>query len=95
MLHAVPVDQSFSSRGAGRLERTTDLRKRAEEAGVRVQTVEQHGDAADIIELHADARAADLIVMGGEAQRGWGRRSRVDRRKGDSPDEGSYPGRSE
>jgi nucleotide-binding universal stress UspA family protein len=40
---------------------------------VRVQTVEQHGDAAEIIELHANARDVDLIVMGGEARRGWGR----------------------
>ena len=73
VLHAVPVNQLFSFRGADRLERMGDMRKRAEDAGVRVQTVEQHGDAADIIELHANAREADLIVMGGEARRGWGR----------------------
>ena len=77
LLHAVPVNQPFSFRGADRLERMADMRKRAEDAGVRVQTVEQHGDAADIIELHANAREADLIVMGGEARRGWGRRSWV------------------
>jgi len=73
LLHAVPVNQPFSFRGADRLERMADMRKRAEDAGVRVQTVEQHGDAAEIIELHANAREADLIVMGGEARRGWGR----------------------
>jgi nucleotide-binding universal stress UspA family protein len=73
VLYAVPVNQAFSFRGADRLERMADLRKRAEDAGVRVQTVEQHGDAAAIIELHAAAREADLIVMGGEARRGWGR----------------------
>jgi len=77
VLHAVPVNQSFSFRGADRLERMAVMRKRAEDAGVRVQTVEQHGDAADIIDLHANARETDLIVMGGEARRGWGRRSRV------------------
>jgi nucleotide-binding universal stress UspA family protein len=49
-----------------------DLRKRAEDAGVRVETVEQHGDAAEIIELHANARAVDLIVTGTEAPAGWG-----------------------
>jgi nucleotide-binding universal stress UspA family protein len=49
------------------------MRRRAEDAGVRVQTVEQRGDPAEIIELHANARAVDLIVMGGEARRGWGR----------------------
>ena len=51
-----------------------DMRRRAENAGVRVQTVEQHGDAAEIIELHANARAVDLIVIGTEARRRrWGR----------------------
>ena len=77
LLHAVPVNQAFSFRGADRLERMAGMRKRAENSGVRVQTVEQHGDAADIIELHANARETDLIVMGGEARRGWGRRSWV------------------
>lgn len=72
-LYAVPVNQPFSLGGADRLERMSDLRTRAEDVGVRVQTVEQHGDAAEIIELHANAREADLIVMGGEARRGWGR----------------------
>ena len=77
LLHAVPVDQPFSYRAAGRLERMTDMRRRAEEAGVRAQAVEQHGDAAEIIELHANAREVDLIVMGGEARRGWGRHRSV------------------
>ena len=71
LLHAVPVNQRFSFRAAERLERMVDMRKRAEDAGVRVQTVEQHGDPAEIIELHANARAVDLIVMGGEARLGW------------------------
>ena len=73
LLHAVPVNQPFSFRAAERLERIVDMRKRAEDAGVRVQTVEQHGDPAEIIELHANARGVDLIVMGGEARLGWGR----------------------
>jgi nucleotide-binding universal stress UspA family protein len=73
VLHAVPVNQRFSFRGADRLERMAVMRRRAEDAGVRVQTVEQHGDAAEIIELHANAREADLIILGGEVQRGWGR----------------------
>ena len=72
VLHAVPVNQLFSFRGADRLERMADMRKRAEDAGVRVQTVEQHGDAAEIIELHANARGVDLIVMGTEAPASWG-----------------------
>jgi nucleotide-binding universal stress UspA family protein len=74
LLHAVPVNDPFSFRARERLERMAAMRKRAEGAGVRVQTVEQHGDAAEIIELHANARAVDLIVMGTEARRRrWGR----------------------
>jgi nucleotide-binding universal stress UspA family protein len=76
LLHVVPVNQRFSFRAAERLERMVDMRKRAEDAGVRVQTLEQHGDPAALIELHANARAVDLIVMGGEARRGWRRRDR-------------------
>ena len=76
LLHAVPVNQRFSFGAVQRLERMADMRKRAEDAGVRVQTVEQHGDPAEIIELHADSRAVDLIVMGGEVRRGLRRRYR-------------------
>lgn len=77
LLHAVPVDQSFSSNGAGRLDRMRQLRDRAETAGVRVQTVEQHGDAAEIIELHASTRAVDLIVLGAEPRGRWARHRSV------------------
>jgi nucleotide-binding universal stress UspA family protein len=71
LLHAVPADQPFSFRAAERLERMVDMRQRTEDAGVRVQTVEQHGDPAEIIELHANTRGVDLIVMGSEVRRGW------------------------
>ena len=71
LLHAVPANTRFSFRAAERLERMADMRRRAESLGVRVQTVEQHGNPAEMIELHANARAADLIVMGSEAQRAW------------------------
>lgn len=70
LLHAVPLNQRFSFRAAERLERMAELRTRAEDAGVRVQTVEQRGDPAEIIELHANAREADLVVLGGEPRRG-------------------------
>jgi nucleotide-binding universal stress UspA family protein len=76
LLHAVPATQPFSFRAPERLERQADMRKRAEDAGVRMQAVEQHGDPAEIIELHANARAVDLIVMGAEPRRGWRRRHR-------------------
>ena len=74
LLYAVPVSQPFSFGAAARLERMADLRKRAEDVSVGVRTVEQQGDPADLIELHANARAVDLIVMGGVARRGWSRR---------------------
>lgn len=73
LLHAVPLNYPFSFRAAERLDRMADMRQRAEQAGLRVQTVEQAGDPAEIIELHANARAVDLIVMGGEPRRGWWR----------------------
>jgi len=77
VLHAVPANQPFSFNAAARLERMTDLRQRAADVGVRVHTAEQHGDPAQIIELHSNARGVDLIVMGGEPRRGWGQRSLV------------------
>ena len=73
VLHAVPPNHSFSHSAPERLERMADLRKRAEECGVRMQTVEQHGDAVEIIELHARVRGIDLIVLGAEARPGWRR----------------------
>ena len=46
------------------------------------QAVEQHGDPAEIIELHANARDVDLIVMGAERHRKpkWLRRSSITER---------------
>lgn len=69
LLHAVPVHHAFSHGVPERLARLSDMRRRAEEAGVRVQSVEQSGDPAEIIELHAEARGGDLIVMGAESRR--------------------------
>jgi nucleotide-binding universal stress UspA family protein len=73
LLHAVPADQPFSYRAAERLRRAKEFRQRAEAAGVSAQTVEQHGDPAGIIVLHADARPVDLIVMGTARRTGWAR----------------------
>ena len=73
LLYAVPTNQPFAFRAAERLKRMTEMRQRAEDAGAHAQTVEQPGDPAEIIELHANARGADLIVMGSDARRGWGR----------------------
>jgi nucleotide-binding universal stress UspA family protein len=73
LLHAVPAYERFSYRATERLRRSKELRERAEAVGVSAQTVEQHGDPAEIIVLHADARAVDLIVIGTERRTGWAR----------------------
>ena len=73
LLHAVPAYERFSYRATERLQRSKQLRERAAAAGVSAQTVEQHGDPAEIIVLHADARDIDLIVIGTERRKGWAR----------------------
>ena len=73
LIHAVPADLPFSTGAAVRSARWTELRARAAAAGVPVETAEQHGDPADVIVLHADSRAVDLIVMSTERRTGWDR----------------------
>ena len=73
LLHAVPPYERFSYRATERIQRSKELRERAEAAGVIARTVEQKGDPAEIIVLHADARAVDLIVIGTERRTGWAR----------------------
>ena len=73
VLHAVPGNRPFSAHQSERLELLTSLRQRAEREGVLVRTVEQHGDPAGVIILHANARKADLVVLGSNRRRGWQR----------------------
>jgi nucleotide-binding universal stress UspA family protein len=73
VLHAVPASHPFSRHQAERFELLTSLQKRAERAGVPVRTVEQHGDPAGVIILHANARKVDLVVLGSNRRRGWQR----------------------
>ena len=73
VLHAVPANLPFSSDQRERLALLTSLRQRAERHGVPVRTVEQHGDPARVIVLHANARRADLVVLGSNRRRGWQR----------------------
>ena len=73
ILHAVPATRAFSWHQSERLELLTDLRERSERAGVPVRTVEQQGDPAEIIVLHANSRKADLVVLGSNRRRGWQR----------------------
>ena len=73
VLHAVPANLPFSRHQSERLELLTSLRQRAEREGVPVRMVEQHGDPAGVIVLHANARKADLVVLGSNRRRGWQR----------------------
>jgi nucleotide-binding universal stress UspA family protein len=73
ILHAVPANYPFSRHQSRRLEFLTSLRQRAEHEGVAVRTVEQHGDPAGVIVLHANSRKADLVVLGSNRRRGWRR----------------------
>ena len=73
ILHVVPATRPFSWQQGERLEMLTGMRQRAERAGVRVRTVEQHGDPARTIVLHADSNEADLVVLGSNRRRGWQR----------------------
>lgn len=73
VLHAVPAKYPFSWHAKERLELLTSLRERAEREGVPVRTVEQHGDPARVIVLHANSRKADLVVLGSNRRRGWQR----------------------
>ncbi len=80
LLHAVPAHEPFSVGVKERLERRAELLRRAEEAGVTARAVEQHGDPAAIIELHANVYAVDLIVLGTERKMTWLRRPSVTER---------------
>ena len=73
ILHAVPTNHRFSWHQSERLELLTSLRQRAERQGVLIRIVEQHGDPASTIVLHADSRKADLVVLGSNRRRGWQR----------------------
>ena len=73
VLHVVPADKPFSWHQTERLELMTRLRKRAEREGVPVRMVEQHGDPARTIVLHANSNKADLVVLGSNRRRGWQR----------------------
>ncbi len=73
ILHATPAKVPFSWRAGERLEYLTELRERAEAAGVKVRVEQQHGDPAGVIVLHANARKADIVILGSNRRRGWRR----------------------
>jgi nucleotide-binding universal stress UspA family protein len=73
VVHAVPTNHRFSSRGAMRGELIAKLRQMAASSGVRFAVSVQQGDPAGVILLHARARRPDLIVMGTHQRTGLDR----------------------
>jgi nucleotide-binding universal stress UspA family protein len=70
VVQAVPADQPFNWAGGERLTVKTDLRRLADAAGVPFTYRVQHGDAAEIILLHAQSVRPDVIVVGSHQRRG-------------------------
>jgi nucleotide-binding universal stress UspA family protein len=70
IVHATPANVPFSRRAQERFEYLAELRKRAEARGVKVRVDEQHGDPAHVIALHANARNADIVILGSNRRRG-------------------------
>ena len=63
IVYAVPPNRAFNTGATERVAYLLDLRAAAEAAGVEVRIDVQHGEAAEIILLHARARQPDLIVL--------------------------------
>lgn len=73
VVHAVPTDRAFKWQGRERTALIAALRHAAQTAGVRFKVSVQHGDPAGVILLHANARRADLIVLGSSERTGLDR----------------------
>lgn len=73
VIQAVPSDEPFNLGGSERQALSASLRQRAEDANVGFEYRAQHGDAAEIILLHAGSIRPDVIVVGSHQRRGPGR----------------------
>lgn len=73
VVHAVPTDRPFKWHARERIALIGSLRQAAQAAGVRFKVSVQHGDPAGVILLHANARRADLIVLGTSKRTGFER----------------------
>jgi nucleotide-binding universal stress UspA family protein len=73
VVHAVPTDRPFKWHARERIALIGALRSAAQTAGVRFKVSVQHGDPAGVIMLHANARHADLIVLGTSKRAGFDR----------------------
>lgn len=73
VVHAVPSERPFKWHAKERITLIESLRDAAHAANVRFRVSVQHGDPAGVILLHADARRADLIVLGTSERTGLDR----------------------
>lgn len=73
VVHAVPSEQPFRWHGRERRDLIATLRAAAKAAGVRFEISVQSGDPAGVILLHANARGADLVVLGASETTGLDR----------------------
>jgi nucleotide-binding universal stress UspA family protein len=69
IVHAARPDVPFNRDAVERVDYLSRLRASAEAAGVESLVSVQRGDPAEIILLHARARRADLVVIGGRRTR--------------------------
>jgi nucleotide-binding universal stress UspA family protein len=73
VVNAIPTDRPFSWDARERVRLMGSLSDAARAAGVRFKVSVQHGDPAGVILLHANARRADLIVIGTSKRSGFDR----------------------
>jgi nucleotide-binding universal stress UspA family protein len=73
VVHAVPTDRLSKWDYRERRVLVDGLRAAAKAAGVRFKFSIQSGDPAEVILLHANARRADLIVLGTSKRSGFDR----------------------
>ena len=73
VVHAVPADRPFKWHGRERRDLIATLRAAAKAASVRFKFSIQSGDPAGVILLHANARRADLVVLGATERTGFDR----------------------
>ena len=73
VVHAVPTEFPFKWHARERRDLIGMLRAAAKAAGVRFKVSVQAGDPAGVILLHANARRADLVVLGSSERSGLDR----------------------
>lgn len=64
VVHAVPAHEPLTRRARERRALIVRLRRQAAEAQVRLTVTVRHGEAADVIRMHAQVLSPNLIVVG-------------------------------